>query len=463
MADFAIDLAGNVVLGAGDFVGVASVVPGTVIESLGSTQLTQVGNNYSFNSGGSSVTLKFASTAVVTGQFGGWTPIAVEQTASGYTAVLKIPGIDQYTVWLTDNNGNYTSSVVIASGTDPKLTSLESSFHQDLNGDGAIGTATVLEAFGSTRLTQVGNNYSFYNGGGSGVTLKFANIAVVTGQFGAWTPIAVEQTASGYTAVLKMPGTDKYTVWLTDSDGNYKSSVVIASGTDPKLIALESSFQQDLNSNGAVAVPAATVIEAFGSTQLKQIGNNYGFDTAGSSITLKFADTAVVTGQFGSWTPIAVEQTASGYSVVLKIPGADHYTVWLTDSNGNYKSSVVIASGTDPKLTSLESSFHQDLNGNGTISSSAATLNAALSEIGLDGSGPGNSTERGWSFGDTETSSSFVPESRQAAILFDAPLSQQSPLWNILDGNQNIPDNHDTLGGVTVLMADLHQGHFIIH
>ncbi len=364
IADFAIDLAGNVTVSAGDFIGVAPVGPTIVIESLGSTQLAQVGNTYSFNGVGSSVTLRLGNVEVVAGQFGAWAPIAVEKTAGGYTAVLRMPGTDQYTVWLTDNNGNYTSSVVIASGTDPLLTSLESSFLQDLNSDGAIGTATVLEAFGSTRLTQVGNNYGFYNNG-SGVTLKFANTAVVTGQFGAWTPMAVEQTAGGYTAVLRKPGTGQYTVWLTDNNGNYTSSIAIASGTDPKLTSLESSFHQDLNGDGAIGT--ATVIEAFGSTRLLQIDNNYGFYNSGSNVTLKFANTAVVTGQFGTWTPIAVEQTGSGYTVVLKIPGTDQYTVWLTDNNGNYASSIVIASGTDPKLTSLESSFHQDLNSDGAI------------------------------------------------------------------------------------------------
>ena len=41
-------------------------------------------------------------------------------------------------------------------------------------------------------------------------------------------------------------------------------------------------------------------------------------------------------GQFGAWTPIGAEQTASGYDVAWKITGADQYTVWNTDSSGNY-------------------------------------------------------------------------------------------------------------------------------
>ncbi len=43
-------------------------------------------------------------------------------------------------------------------------------------------------------------------------------------------------------------------------------------------------------------------------------------------------------GQFGAWAPIGAEQTAGGYEVAWKVPGADQYTVWNADSNGNYVS-----------------------------------------------------------------------------------------------------------------------------
>ncbi|MFX5761067.1 hypothetical protein ABTE44_20270, partial [Acinetobacter baumannii] len=77
----------------------------------------------------------------------------------------------------------------------PALKALEPVFHQDLNGDGVIGIpATVIEAFGSTSLTAVGNNFFLYSGG-SGPSLKYGGTAVVAGQFGGWTPIGAEQTA----------------------------------------------------------------------------------------------------------------------------------------------------------------------------------------------------------------------------------------------------------------------------
>ena len=69
-------------------------------------------------------------------------PIGAEQTANGYEVAWKVTGADQYTVWYTDNSGNYLSSAFdFASGTSAALQSFETSFQQDLNGDGVIGLA----------------------------------------------------------------------------------------------------------------------------------------------------------------------------------------------------------------------------------------------------------------------------------------------------------------------------------
>ena len=61
-------------------------------------------------------------------------------------------------------------------------------------------------------------------------------------------------------------------------------------------------------------------------------------------------------------------QTASGYDVAWETPGANEYTVWSTDSNGNYLSNLIPAvSGNSTALEALETTFHQDLNGDGVI------------------------------------------------------------------------------------------------
>src|ERR1700694_4022812 len=116
----------------------------TVIEAVGSTKLVAVGNNYFLDSisTGAGPELQYAGAAVVSGQFGAWTPIGAEQTATGYEVAWKVAGADQYTVWNTGNNGDYISNTAVVSGFSAALESLETSFHQDLNGDGVIGVPT---------------------------------------------------------------------------------------------------------------------------------------------------------------------------------------------------------------------------------------------------------------------------------------------------------------------------------
>jgi hypothetical protein len=246
---------------------------------------------------------------------------------------------------------------------------------------------TVIESFGSTSLVQVGGNYYLDSvSTGTGPELKLNGTAVLAGQFGTIAPIGAEQTASGYDVAWKVPGADQYLIWSTDSSGNYLSAITsLVSGTSTTLEGFETVFHQDLNGDGIIGVPAATtVIESFGSTSLVQVGGNYYLDSisTGTGPELKDNGTAVLAGQFGTLAPIGVEQTASGYDVAWKVPGADQYLVWSTDSSGNYLSAITsVVSGTNTTLEGLETVFHQDLNGDGIIGVVTPVAAGAMVEL----------------------------------------------------------------------------------
>src|SRR5258707_8361316 len=92
----------------------------------------------------------------------------VRSTVSGYDVAWKDPGSGQYGVWSTDAGGNYLSSILaVVPGTNATLESLETTFHQDLNGDGVIGilgtTHTTTPATRTTSLTQSGPNFYLDN------------------------------------------------------------------------------------------------------------------------------------------------------------------------------------------------------------------------------------------------------------------------------------------------------------
>ena len=113
-----------------------------MIQTDGSTSLVRVGGNYFFNpvGGGTGPEFKYNGTAVTVGEFSGWSPIGVVQTASGYDVAWKNTATGLYTVWLTDGNGNFLSQPIGAvSGTSTVLEQYETTFNQDLNGDGMIG------------------------------------------------------------------------------------------------------------------------------------------------------------------------------------------------------------------------------------------------------------------------------------------------------------------------------------
>lgn len=275
-----------------------SPAAGTVVESVGSTNLVESSGKFYLNgSTGTGPTLKDDGVAFVKGADGTWAPIAAEKTATGYEVVWKEASTGQYTAWNTDNNGNYVSHVDTltgstwggsVSGTDSGLKSLETTFHQDLNGDGQIGTSTattptspaqtsgkVVEAAGVTSLVESGSKFYLNGSTGTGPSLKDGGADFVSGSDGTWAPIGAEKTATGYQVVWKEASTGQYTAWSTDNNGNYVSHVSSltgstsggsVSGTDSGLKSLETSFHQDLNSDGQIGTSTATSSTATSST-----------------------------------------------------------------------------------------------------------------------------------------------------------------------------------------------------
>ncbi|WP_035641948.1 S8 family serine peptidase, partial [Bradyrhizobium sp. ORS 375] len=314
----AVPMANSAVAGAGlaqlnPAVSSAPYFANTVIEALGSISLAQVGVIYDLNaiSGSTTVALRFNGANVVVHQLSNWTPIGVESNGSGgYEVAWKFQGQDLYTVWNVDSAGNYTGNAIGGvSGSSTSFVTFETSFHQDLNGDGTIGLAsTVIEAMGATSLVQSGNSY-FLNpvAGGTGPEVKFNGAPVAPGQLGGWTPIAAEAVGNGYQIAWKMAGSDLYTVWNTDSSGSYTGNAIGAvSGSSSALEMLETNFQQDLNGDGSIGIPN-TVIETAGSTSLVLAGSTYFLNpvAGGTGPQIKFGGSVVTVGQLGGWNPIA--------------------------------------------------------------------------------------------------------------------------------------------------------------
>jgi len=338
------------------------------IESAGATRLVRVENSYTMHTGATSAPLRYAGGTFQNGQLGSWTPIAAETSGSGYQVFFKNGSADQYWLWTLDGGGNMLSGGAVLAGSSAALQALETTFSQDLNGDGTIGlVATPIESFGVTKLMQVGDTYAMFPvAGSSGPTLQYSGAPVTAGLFGSWAPIAAEAAGSGYHVAFKSG--NQFSIWTTDANGNWTSNDYgLMTGGSATLQSLEAGFGQDLNGDGTTGL-MATTIESFGVTKLMQVGNTYAmFPVAGSSgPTLQYSGAPVTAGLFGSWAPIAAEAAGSGYHVAFK--SGNQFSIWTTDANGNWASNDYgLMAGGSTTLQSLEAGFGQDLNGDGTI------------------------------------------------------------------------------------------------
>jgi hypothetical protein len=164
-------------------------------------------------------------------------------------------------------------------------------------------------------------------------------------------------------------------VWALDSNGNFLSTPVgIVTGTNTSLESIETLFGQDLNADGTIGPPPPpppVLIQTDGPTSLVEVGNNFDLYNTSTQTgpSIKVGGVAVTAGEFGTYTPIgAVQVAGGGYDVAWHDPSSGLYTVWALDSNGNYLSSPVgVVPGNNAALESIETTFGQDLNGDGTI------------------------------------------------------------------------------------------------
>src|SRR5205085_64246 len=89
---------------------------------------------------------------------------------------------------------------------------------------------------------------------------------------------------------------------------------------------------------------------------------------------LKSGGQSYVVGQAGGWIAIGAEAISGGYEVAWRDTASGMYTIWYTDSNGNFVSNQSgVVAGSSATLQNFENSFHQDLNNDGVVGPSAHT------------------------------------------------------------------------------------------
>ena len=349
------ELAFNQDLNGDGMIGPLKTLVQTDTGAFGSTSLTEVGNEYFlYNSGGTGPALTTVGAPLVVGQLGAWAPIGAVQTANGYEVAVQYGTTNQYTVWNVSSSGAILTDDGLLTGNNLTLEMQELVFNQDLNGDGMIGPLKTLiqtdtGAFGSTSLTEVGNEYFLYNSGGTGPALTIGGAAFTAGMLGTETPIGAVQTANGYEVAVQYGTTNQYTVWNVSSSGAILSNSGVLAGNSLAFEMQELAFNQDLNGDGMIG-PLKTLIQtdtgAFGSTSLTEVGNEYFlYNSGGTGPALTTGGTAFTAGMLGTETPIGAVQTANGYEVAVQYGTTNQYTVWNVSSSGAILSNSGVLAG----------------------------------------------------------------------------------------------------------------------
>ena len=174
----------------------------TLIQTDGSTSLTEVANNYFLYAvgGSSGPALKFGGAAVAAGEFGGWTPIGAVQTSTGYEVAWK-DAIPTVLVWTTDSNGNSSPGTGDPFGVQRCAGIARATFNQDLNGDGVIGLFAAPSSDSADQLTPLaGTSGSATIGTGATLELAAADSASIT--FGSSTGMLELDSPSTFSGTI---------------------------------------------------------------------------------------------------------------------------------------------------------------------------------------------------------------------------------------------------------------------
>ena len=328
----------------------------------------------------------------------------------------------------------------------------DSSFNQH----GFVGTPTLtmIGSNGSTTLSEFGGEYYAVSNGGIDQLLQYGGSPVTVGEFGGVTPIDAVKTATGYDIAWHIAGTDQFTFWSTDANGNYTSNLSgLVEGNSFAVESMESVFGQDFNGDGTIGV-TASLVQADGNTDLLQIADNYYAYVNGAGPELKYGGAPVTVGEFGGIAPIGAIQTATGYDIAWKIPGTDQLTFWAVDNNGNYVSNLTnLVPGNSFAVESLESTFGQDLNGDGTIGVTASLVQTDASTsllaiandyyIYTNGSGPelmdGGSPVTAGEFGNIAPVGA-IQTAGGYDVAWQIPGTSQFTFWSV-DSNGNYLSN----------------------
>ena len=281
---------------------------------------------------------------------------------------------------------NLNEVVTVAGGT-PTLTLNDGGVATYTGGSGSNAltfsyTVAAGQNAASLAATAVNlNSATITDGAGNAANLSLSGLTQSGPQIDTTTPTIASLTETPSTGHLNASDTITFTLnlnevvavaggtpTLTLNDGGVRhlygrfrqqsphpSASTVAAGQNPASLAATAvnlnsatitdgaSDAANLSLSGLTQSGPQIDTSSFGSTGLSQIGNNYFLFATGSTAgpELQYNSSAVTSGMFGNFTPIGTVQTTNGYEIAWQNVSTSQYTVWSTDSSGNYTGNVI--------------------------------------------------------------------------------------------------------------------------
>ena len=348
--------------------------------------VSQNGDLFELNpASGTGPLLELNGSVVTKGQFGaaGWTPVGALQTGNGYEVAFS-NGKGQYVVWNTDSNGDFTGDATrVLSANSSELEGVEAAFGETFTGrrdagDGDpdcdferhndAGTATLAAVRkGALELNPAERTGPLLELNGSVVTTSHVRAA-------GWTPVGAVQTGTGTKSPSK---TARTSMWSGTPTATATSPATPPASCRRPRRSSSRGWKPPLATRTSPRPDAGDAEPDWNPHPQRPAGCWFGQTAvrtrAAGGPLLEEGGIAVTAGSLGGWTPVGAEQTATGYEVVWSLfsngESQDTYTVWNTDSGGNYTSSALgLVSGQNFSLEDLNPVFGENVSGAPSLS-----------------------------------------------------------------------------------------------
>ena len=345
---------------AADLDGDGSVNSPTPIESNGSTSLyVDAGAYWVQADSGPAVQLTNLGQPIGPTSYSGWSVIQAETSTSGGYEVLWKHGDGRYSLWKMSSDGERGHNLAINAA---DIGDYEVVFDADLDGSGSINAEALVESNGGASLYIRSDTYWVETGHGSAIQVTNMGQPIGPNSYAGWSLVQAETAGPNGFDLLWENSDGRYSIWQTDPAGERQYNAAVAT---EDLGDFEAQFQADLNGDSVINL--GTTIESSGNTLLHLVDQTYWVASDnGVIVQLTSAGTEVGPDTFLGRTAAQAERRGDGGFDILWEHSDGGHSLWQTDATGARQSSETVDA---TELTSLESIFGVDLNGNSVVGS----------------------------------------------------------------------------------------------